>query len=83
MCGHPSIVLGLKWKLRVKEHLKKDQACIMVSNDQCSFGILEMFDICPVLDKVNFVVEGLEESSLVFSILPNDVERLVCVENLV
>lgn len=33
-------MLGLKWELRGKEHLEKDQACIIVANHQSSLDIL-------------------------------------------
>lgn len=39
-CHHISTVLGLKWELRGKEHLEKDQACIIVANHQSSLDIL-------------------------------------------
>lgn len=39
-CHHISTVLGLKWELRGKEHLEKEQSCIIVSNHQSSLDIL-------------------------------------------
>lgn len=39
-CHHISTVLGLKWELRGKEHLEKEQACIIVANHQSSLDIL-------------------------------------------
>lgn len=39
-CHHISSLLGLKWELRGKEHLEKDEACIIVANHQSSLDIL-------------------------------------------
>lgn len=39
-CHHISTILGLKFELRGKEHLEKDQACIIVANHQSSLDIL-------------------------------------------
>jgi lysophosphatidate acyltransferase len=44
-CHHISTVLGLKWELRGREHLEKDQACIIVANHQSSLDILGMWQI--------------------------------------
>ncbi|XP_037038270.1 1-acyl-sn-glycerol-3-phosphate acyltransferase alpha [Bradysia coprophila] len=56
-CHHISTVLGLKWELRGKEHLEKDQACIIVANHQSSLDILGMFDIWPVMNKCTVVAK--------------------------
>lgn len=40
-------MLGLKWELRGKEHLEKDQACIIVANHQSSLDILGLFCLHP------------------------------------
>ncbi|XP_031636282.1 1-acyl-sn-glycerol-3-phosphate acyltransferase alpha [Contarinia nasturtii] len=56
-CHHISTVLGLKWELRGKEHLEKDQACIIVANHQSSLDILGMFDIWPVMSKCTVVAK--------------------------
>ncbi|VEN44522.1 unnamed protein product [Callosobruchus maculatus] len=39
-CKQISRVIGIKWILRGKEHLEKDQACIIISNHQSSIDIL-------------------------------------------
>lgn len=39
-CHHISSLLGFKWELRGKEHLEKDEACIIVANHQSSLDIL-------------------------------------------
>ena len=44
-CHHISTLLGLKWELRGKEHLEKDQACIIVANHQSSLDILGKWTI--------------------------------------
>lgn len=44
-CHHISTVLGLKWELRGREHLEKDQACIIVANHQSSLDVLGTCDI--------------------------------------
>ncbi|WP_407810170.1 1-acyl-sn-glycerol-3-phosphate acyltransferase, partial [Staphylococcus aureus] len=46
-CHHISTLLGLRWIVRGREHLEKDQACIIVCNHQSSIDILGMFDIWP------------------------------------
>ncbi|EEZ97656.1 1-acyl-sn-glycerol-3-phosphate acyltransferase alpha [Tribolium castaneum] len=56
-CHHISTLLGLRWVLRGREHLEKDQACIIVSNHQSSIDILGMFDVWPVMDKCTVVAK--------------------------
>jgi lysophosphatidate acyltransferase len=71
-CHHISTLLGLRWIVRGREHLEKDQACIIVCNHQSSIDILGtcrrsrgpcsaivsgMFDIWPVMDKCTVVAK--------------------------
>lgn len=56
-CHHISTIIGLKWQLRGREHLEKDQACIIVANHQSSLDVLGMFDIWPVMDKCTVVAK--------------------------
>lgn len=56
-CHHISTILGLRWQLRGREHLEKDQACIIVANHQSSIDILGMFDIWPVMNKCTVVAK--------------------------
>jgi len=39
-CHRVSTLIGLRWELRGKEHLAKDQACIIVANHQSSLDVL-------------------------------------------
>lgn len=57
LCHPISTVLGLKWLIRGKEHLEKDQACIIVSNHQSSLDILGMFDLWPIMNKCTVVAK--------------------------
>lgn len=57
VCHHVSTLLGLRWELRGREHLEKEQACIIVANHQSSLDILGMFDIWPVMDKCTVVAK--------------------------
>ncbi|XP_043276381.1 1-acyl-sn-glycerol-3-phosphate acyltransferase alpha isoform X2 [Venturia canescens] len=57
ICHHVSTLLGLRWELRGREHLEKEQACIVVANHQSSLDILGMFDIWPVMDKCTVVAK--------------------------
>ncbi|XP_012269768.1 1-acyl-sn-glycerol-3-phosphate acyltransferase alpha [Athalia rosae] len=57
LCHHVSTLLGLRWELRGREHLEKEQACIIVANHQSSLDILGMFDIWPVMDKCTVVAK--------------------------
>ncbi|XP_066587088.1 1-acyl-sn-glycerol-3-phosphate acyltransferase alpha [Prorops nasuta] len=57
LCHHISTLLGLRWELRGREHLEKDEACIIVANHQSSLDILGMFDIWPVMDKCTVVAK--------------------------
>nr|CAI5869864.1 unnamed protein product [Callosobruchus analis] len=54
-CKCISRIIGLKWILRGKEHLEKDQACIVISNHQSSIDILGMIDIWRVMDKCTVI----------------------------
>ncbi|XP_044729039.1 1-acyl-sn-glycerol-3-phosphate acyltransferase alpha [Chrysoperla carnea] len=56
-CHHISTILGLRWQLRGREHLEKDQACIIVANHQSAIDILGMFDIWPVMNKCTVVAK--------------------------
>lgn len=40
ICRYISTLLGLKWILRGKEYLEKEQACIIVANHQSSLDVL-------------------------------------------
>ncbi|XP_046739723.1 1-acyl-sn-glycerol-3-phosphate acyltransferase alpha isoform X1 [Diprion similis] len=57
VCHHVSTLLGLRWELRGREHLEKEQACIIVANHQSSLDILGMFDIWPIMDKCTVVAK--------------------------
>lgn len=57
VCHHVSTLLGLRWELRGREHLEKEQACIIVANHQSSIDVLGMFDIWPVMDKCTVVAK--------------------------
>lgn len=39
-CHRVTALIGLRWELRGKEHLEKDQACIIVANHQSSLDVL-------------------------------------------
>ncbi|XP_055909910.1 1-acyl-sn-glycerol-3-phosphate acyltransferase alpha-like [Eupeodes corollae] len=56
-CHKISNLIGLKWELRGKEILEKDQACIIVANHQSSLDVLGMFDIWPVMNKCTVVAK--------------------------
>lgn len=43
ICGPVTTLIGLRWIVRNTEYLKKDQACIIVSNHQSSLDILGEF----------------------------------------
>ncbi|XP_075227683.1 1-Acylglycerol-3-phosphate O-acyltransferase 1 [Lycorma delicatula] len=57
LCCHISRLLGLHWELQGKEHLEKDQACVIVANHQSSLDILGMFEIWPVMQKCTVVAK--------------------------
>ncbi|GLV43700.1 1-Acylglycerol-3-phosphate O-acyltransferase 1 [Carabus blaptoides fortunei] len=57
VCHHISSLLGMRWHLRGREYLEKEQACIVVANHQSSLDILGMFDIWPVMDKCTVVAK--------------------------
>ncbi|CAD6216435.1 GSCOCG00004593001-RA-CDS [Cotesia congregata] len=57
ICHHVSNLLGLKWELRNRENLEKEQACIVVANHQSSLDILGMFEMWPVMDKCTVVAK--------------------------
>lgn len=57
VCHHISTLLGMRWHLRGRELLEKEQACIVVANHQSSLDILGMFDIWPVMDKCTVVAK--------------------------
>ncbi|KAJ8918029.1 hypothetical protein NQ315_011485 [Exocentrus adspersus] len=56
-CRHISSLIGIRWILRGKENLEKEQACIIVSNHQSSLDILGMFDIWHVMDKCTVIAK--------------------------
>ncbi|XP_043475201.1 1-acyl-sn-glycerol-3-phosphate acyltransferase alpha [Leptopilina heterotoma] len=56
-CHYASYILGLRWELRGRENLEKEQACIIVANHQSSLDILGMFDIWPVMDKCTVIAK--------------------------
>ncbi|XP_041565098.1 1-acyl-sn-glycerol-3-phosphate acyltransferase alpha [Drosophila elegans] len=56
-CHRVSTLIGLRWELRGKEHLAKDQACIIVANHQSSLDVLGMFDIWHVMNKCTVVAK--------------------------
>ncbi|XP_033226916.1 1-acyl-sn-glycerol-3-phosphate acyltransferase alpha [Belonocnema kinseyi] len=56
-CRHVNSLLGLRWELRGREHLEKEQACVIVANHQSSMDILGMFEIWPVMDKCTVIAK--------------------------
>ena len=52
-----STLLGIRWELRGREYLEKEQACIIVANHQSSLDILGMFNIWPVMEKCTVVAK--------------------------
>ncbi|XP_016975010.1 1-acyl-sn-glycerol-3-phosphate acyltransferase alpha [Drosophila rhopaloa] len=56
-CHRVSTLIGLRWELRGKEHLAKDQACIIVANHQSSLDVLGMFNIWHVMNKCTVVAK--------------------------
>lgn len=56
-CHHASYLLGLRWELRGRENLEKEQACVIVANHQSSLDVLGMFDIWPVMDKCTVIAK--------------------------
>uniref|UniRef100_A0A1A9X580 1-acyl-sn-glycerol-3-phosphate acyltransferase n=1 Tax=Glossina brevipalpis TaxID=37001 RepID=A0A1A9X580_9MUSC len=56
-CHRISTLIGLRWELRGKEHLEKDQACIIVANHQSSLDILGMFDMWHIMNKCTVVAK--------------------------
>ncbi|XP_030566807.1 1-acyl-sn-glycerol-3-phosphate acyltransferase alpha [Drosophila novamexicana] len=56
-CHRVTALIGLRWELRGKEHLEKDQACIIVANHQSSLDVLGMFNIWHVMNKCTVVAK--------------------------
>ncbi|XP_056632303.1 1-acyl-sn-glycerol-3-phosphate acyltransferase alpha [Diorhabda carinulata] len=56
-CGWITTLLGLRWILKGKENLEKDQACIIVANHQSSLDILGMFNFWRVMDKCTVIAK--------------------------
>ncbi|XP_017850949.1 1-acyl-sn-glycerol-3-phosphate acyltransferase alpha isoform X2 [Drosophila busckii] len=56
-CHRVTALVGLRWELRGKEHLEKDQACIIVANHQSSLDVLGMFNIWHVMNKCTVVAK--------------------------
>ncbi|KAM8720788.1 hypothetical protein ACLKA7_006777 [Drosophila subpalustris] len=56
-CHRVTALIGLRWELRGKEHLEKDQACIVVANHQSSLDVLGMFNIWHVMNKCTVVAK--------------------------
>lgn len=48
LCAPVTTLVGLRWIIRNTEYLKKDQACIIVSNHQSSLDILGELVVCVV-----------------------------------
>ncbi|XP_034934626.1 1-acyl-sn-glycerol-3-phosphate acyltransferase alpha [Chelonus insularis] len=57
ICHNVSNLLGLRWELKGRENLERDQACIVVANHQSSLDILGMFEIWRVMDKCTVVAK--------------------------
>ncbi|XP_012283694.1 1-acyl-sn-glycerol-3-phosphate acyltransferase alpha isoform X2 [Orussus abietinus] len=57
LCQPVSTLLGLHWELRGREHLEKEQACVIVANHQSSLDILGMFHLWPVMEKCTVVAK--------------------------
>lgn len=43
-CQPISTLLGLRWIVKGKEYLEKEQACIIVANHQSSLDVLGIFN---------------------------------------
>ncbi|KAK9747355.1 Acyltransferase [Popillia japonica] len=56
-CSPISSLIGMKWILRGREHLEKDESFIIVSNHQSSLDVLGMFDIWAIMDKCTVVAK--------------------------
>ncbi|KAK0081605.1 hypothetical protein PV325_011876 [Microctonus aethiopoides] len=56
-CHNVSNLIGLRWELRGRDHLEKEQACIIVANHQSSLDILGMLEIWPIMDKCTAVAK--------------------------
>ncbi|XP_018573691.1 1-acyl-sn-glycerol-3-phosphate acyltransferase alpha [Anoplophora glabripennis] len=56
-CHHISSLIGMRWILRGKEHLEKEQAAVIVSNHQSSLDILGIFDLWRVMDKCTIIAK--------------------------
>ncbi|XP_028139213.2 1-acyl-sn-glycerol-3-phosphate acyltransferase alpha [Diabrotica virgifera virgifera] len=56
-CRWITTLLGIRWVLRGKENLEKDQACIVVSNHQSSLDIMGMFQFWRVMDKCTVIAK--------------------------
>ena len=56
-CHHVNSLLGLRWELRGREHLEKEQACVIVANHQSSLDIAGMFEIWPIMDKCTVIAK--------------------------
>lgn len=56
-CHRVSTLIGLRWELRGREHLEKEQACIIVANHQSSLDVLGMFAIWHVMNKCTVVAK--------------------------
>lgn len=49
--------MGIRWKIRGREYLEKEQACIIVSNHQSSLDVLGMFEMWPIMEKCTVVAK--------------------------
>ncbi|CAG9856602.1 unnamed protein product [Phyllotreta striolata] len=56
-CRGITNLVGLRWTLRGKEHLEKEQACIVIANHQSSLDVLGMFNFWRVMDKCTVIAK--------------------------
>ncbi|CAH1107127.1 unnamed protein product [Psylliodes chrysocephalus] len=56
-CRGITNILGLRWTLRGKENLEKEQACIVIANHQSSLDILGMFNFWRVMGKCTVIAK--------------------------
>lgn len=57
LCHHVSSLLNIRWQIRGREHLAKEQGCVIVANHQSSLDVLGMFEMWPIMDKCTVVAK--------------------------
>ncbi|KAG5897065.1 hypothetical protein JTB14_025881 [Gonioctena quinquepunctata] len=56
-CRCISTLIGLRWIVKGKENLEKDQACIILANHQSSLDVLGMFELWRTMDKCTVIAK--------------------------